>query len=77
MSAPLEQLTNEAMGLPPRQKLALAENLLISADASADCGGDAEWDAEIRERIRAIDEGRVERVLHDEVMRKAEVQLAP
>ena len=36
MPATLEQVTKEAMDLSPRQKLALAEFLLESADATTD-----------------------------------------
>ena len=54
MPATLEQVTKEAMDLSPRQKLALAEFLLESAEAAADPEAEAAWDSE----IRAIDEGR-------------------
>ena len=77
MPATLEQVTKEAMDLPPRQKLALAELLLESAEAAADPEADAAWDSEIRDRIRAIDEGRVTGVPYADVMRSAEERLAP
>jgi len=38
---------------------------------------DAAWDLEIRDRIRAIDEGRVAGVSHEDVMRSAEARLVP
>ena len=65
------------MDLPPRQKLALAEFSLESADAAADPDAEAAWDAEIRDRIRAIDEGRVTGVAYADVMRAAESRLVP
>ena len=77
MPATLEQVTKEAMDLPPRQKLALAEFLLESAEAAADPEAEAAWDSEIRDRIRAIDEGRVTGVPYADVMRAAEERLAP
>ncbi len=77
MPATFEQLTKEAMDLSPRQKLALAEFLLESADAAADPEAEAAWDAEIRDRIQAIDEGRVVGVAYEDVMRSAEARLAP
>jgi putative addiction module component (TIGR02574 family) len=77
MPATLEQVTKEAMELPPRQRLALAELLLESAEAAADPDAEAAWDSEIRDRIRAIDEGRVTGVSYDDVMRSAEARLAP
>ncbi len=77
MPATLEQVTKEAMDLPPRQKLALAEFLLESAEAAADPEAEAAWDSEIRDRIRAIDEGRVAGVSYEDVMRSAEERLVP
>ena len=77
MPATLEQVTKEAMDLPPRQKLALAEFLLESAEAAADPEAEAAWDSEIRDRIRTIDEGRVAGVSYEDVMRSAEARLAP
>ena len=73
MATTLEQVTKEAMDLPPRQKLALAEFLLESAEAAADPEAEAAWDSEIRDRIRAIDEGRVAGVSYEDVMRSADV----
>jgi putative addiction module component (TIGR02574 family) len=65
------------MDLPPRQRLALAEFLLESADPAADSEAEAKWDSEIRDRIRAIDEGHVSGVAYEDVMRAAERRLAP
>ena len=77
MPTTLEQITKDAMELAPRQKLALAEFLLESAEAAADPEAEAAWDSEIRDRIRAIDEGRVAGVSHEDVMRSAEERLVP
>ena len=77
MPTALEQVTKEAMDLPPRQKLALAEFLLESADAAADPEAEAAWDSEIRDRIRAIDEGCITGVAYEDVMRAAEGRLVP
>ena len=77
MPATLEQVTKEAMDLSPRQKLALAEFLLESADATTDPEAEAAWDAVIHNRIRAIDEGRVAGVAYEDVMRSAEARLVP
>ena len=77
MPTALEQVTKDAMDLPPRQKLALAEFLLESTEAAADPEAEAAWDTEIRDRIRAIDEGRVSGVAYEEVMRAAESRLVP
>ncbi len=77
MPTALERVTKEAMDLSPRQKLALAEFLLESADAATDPESEAAWDAEIRDRIRVIDEGRDTGVAYEEVMRAAERLLVP
>jgi putative addiction module component (TIGR02574 family) len=77
MPKALEEVAKEAMDLPPRQRLALAEFLLESADGAADPEAEAAWDSEIRDRIRAIDEGRVTGVAYEDVMRAAERRLAP
>ena len=77
MPATLEQVTKEAMDLPARQKLALAGFLLESADAAADPDAEAAWNSEIRDRIRAIDDGQEVGVPYEDVMRSAETRLAP
>jgi putative addiction module component (TIGR02574 family) len=72
----LEQVTKDAMSLSPRQRLALAEFLIESA-AAADPEAEAAWESEICDRIRGIDEGRVEGVSYEDVMHAAEARLAP
>ena len=77
MPKALAEVTKDAMDLPPRQRLALAEFLLECAEAAVDPEAEAAWDSEIRDRIRAIDEGRVTGVAYADVLRMAEKQLAP
>ena len=77
MPKALEEITKEAMDLAPRQRIALAEFLLESAEAAADPEAEAAWDSEIRDRIRVIDEGRVTGVAYEDVMRKAKERLSP
>jgi putative addiction module component (TIGR02574 family) len=77
MATALEQVTKDAMDLPPRQRLALAEFLMESAEADADPEAEAAWDSEICDRIRAIDAGRVTGVSYEAVMRAAEQRLMP
>ena len=67
MPKAFEEITKAAMDLTPRQKLALASFLLESADAAAEPELEAAWDSEIRDRIRAIDEGNVTGVAHEEL----------
>lgn len=77
MPKALEDLTKEAMDLSPRQRLALAEFLLASAEAAADPEAEAGWNVEIRDRIQSIDEGHVAGIAYEDVMRAADRRLAP
>lgn len=77
MATTLEQVTKEAMDLPNHQKLALAEFLLESAESAMDQEAEAAWDSEIRDRILAIDEGRIAGISYADVMSAAEKRLVP
>lgn len=78
MANKLDQIAKEAMDLPPHQKLALAGILLESAGAcAADPQAEADWEAEIRDRILSVEQGRVIGVSYEEVMRSAEALLIP
>jgi len=77
MPKALEEVTKEAMDLPPSDRLVLASLLLESADAASDPDAETAWDSEIRDRIRAIDEGGVTGIAHTDVRRAAERRLAP
>lgn len=77
MPKALEELTKDAMDLPPRQRLALAGFLLESADSAVDPEAEGAWDSEIRDRLRAVDGGRVIGIAYADVMREAEKRLAP
>ena len=77
MPKALEEVTKDALELAPPQKLALAQLLLESAEAAPDPEAEAAWDSEIRDRIGAIDEGRVIGIPYEDVVREAEKRLAP
>jgi putative addiction module component (TIGR02574 family) len=77
MAKALEEVTKEAMDLPPRERLALASLLLESAEAASDPDAEAAWNSEIRDRIREIDEGRVTGIAYADVMREVERRLVP
>ena len=77
MSTTLERVTKDAMDLPPRQQLALAEFLIESADATGDLDAESGWDSEVRDRISSIDAGSVVGVGYEDVMRAAEQRLVP
>ena len=77
MPGTLEQATKIAMDLPPDQRLALAGFLIESTEGSPDPDAEAAWSSEIRDRIRAIDEGREIGIPYEEVMRDAAKLLSP
>ena len=77
MPKPLEEIAKEAMDLSPRQRLALAGFLLESTDVPADLEAEAAWESEIRDRIRALDDGRVTGIPYEDVMRAPEKRLKP
>jgi putative addiction module component (TIGR02574 family) len=77
MPKALEDVAKDALELAPRQRLVLAELLLESAEPTAEPEAEADWDAEIRDRIRAVDEGRVKGVAYEDVLREADRRIAP
>ena len=71
MAANFETITKEALELTPRQRLKLAEVLLVSADGEAEDDCRTEWAAEIEARIQAVDQGRETGIPFEEVMAEA------
>ncbi|MCA1659420.1 MAG: addiction module protein [Verrucomicrobiaceae bacterium] len=51
----LDALSQEALELPPDQRLALAQRLLDSVDPEPDPGAAAAWESEIARRIAQFD----------------------
>lgn len=76
MATRFETITKDALDLTPRQRLKLAEVLLVSADGDPEDDCQAAWDAEIEARILAIDQGRETGVPFEEVMAAADKILA-
>jgi putative addiction module component (TIGR02574 family) len=76
MATRFETITKDALDLTPRQRLKLAEVLLVSADGDPEDDCQAAWDAEIEARILAIDQGRETGVPFEEVMAAADKLLA-
>ena len=66
MSTSLQALEAEAMKLPPDERAELAERLLSSVAPEA--GLHPAWEAEIEQRLRDHDEGRVVAAPLDEVL---------
>jgi putative addiction module component (TIGR02574 family) len=72
MPISFEMLAREALDLTPRQRMKLAEVLLVSADGEPESGCQTAWDEEIAARIAAIDSGREEGLAFEEVMAEAD-----
>jgi putative addiction module component (TIGR02574 family) len=73
MPRALPDITRDIVQLPRDQRLELAR-ILLDLDDSDNSGIVAEvetsWDQEIRERIKAYDEGRVQSIPYEEIKRK-------
>ena len=54
----------------PQQRLALPGFLLGNGDSASDPDAEVVWNLEIRDRIRAVDEGRVIGIPYADVMRE-------
>jgi hypothetical protein len=76
MATSFEAITREALDLTPRQRLKLAEVLLVSTDGLPDENCQAEWDTEIQARILAINQGNEAGVPYEEVMAAADQLLS-
>jgi len=75
MAKALDAVIKEAMNLPLEEKLFLANYLLESAEDAAPEGAEQEWDREIIDRIKAIDEGRESGIAYEDVRRAVRARL--
>jgi putative addiction module component (TIGR02574 family) len=65
-----EEILSAALALPPRTRAMLADHLLASLDGPNQKKIDAAWAEEFEQRIREIDEGKVETIDGELVMQK-------
>ena len=77
MPATLEDITQQALQLSARQRLALAGFLLEMDDSTDQPQVDEAWEQEIQHRITAVDSGVVKGIAYNDVMREADQRLAP
>ena len=71
MSAALEEISQQALRLPRKERLALA-SLLLSDSADMDASAsEAAWDEEIDARIQAIDDGTAAGIPYEDVISAA------
>ncbi|MBI4028351.1 MAG: addiction module protein [Verrucomicrobia bacterium] len=76
MSKTLEKVTREAIDLSSHQRLALARFLIELEDTSEDPDVQIAWEIEIRDRVRAVEEGRVKGIPYDQVLARVDRRLA-
>jgi putative addiction module component (TIGR02574 family) len=76
MPATLEELSHDALVLPPDQRLTLARRLLDSVDLEPEPGAAAAWEAEIARRIQRFDAGESRGIPAAEVFARLR-QIAP
>lgn len=67
MATSIEEITKEVVELPRHQRLALIR-LLLDLDRPGKTEEiDAAWDEEIRARVAAVDDGRVEGISYEQI----------
>ena len=71
MSSNLDQLTADAMKLPLRDRVQLAQRLVSTLDDEVDTGAEALWFAEAERRLEELRSGKVEGIDADEAFRSA------
>ena len=76
MAESVETLAEEAMQLPPDQRLTLAHKILSSVEPTASPELEAVWDTEIRARIARYDGGETRGIPASEVFAELDRRLA-
>ena len=71
MSSNLDQLTADAMKLPLRDRVQLAQRLMSTLDEEVETDTEALWLAEAERRLKDLRSGKVEGVDVDEAFRTA------
>lgn len=69
VAVPFETFLAEAIRLPRSQRSQLAERLIASLDEDFEVS--SAWREEVRSRARELDDGTVQAIPHEEVMRRA------
>ena len=76
MPATLDAVAQDALILPPEQRLALARQLLESVDLAPEPGAEAAWEAEIGRRVARFRAGESKPIPAGEVFARLR-QIAP
>lgn len=69
MSTRANDVLRTALGLDPNERAELAASLIASLDPHRDTDVETAWAEEIRRRIESIEQGQVELIPAEEVMR--------
>ena len=72
MSKAFEEVKNQAVQLSRAERLALVSLLLALDEPEPIPEVEAAWDEEIRARLRAVQEGRVEGIPYEEVLARVD-----
>ena len=75
MSPKAEKVVSEALQLPREERAFIAEKLLESLEFEEPLTISAEWKAEFLSRCRELDEGKVELVPGNQVIKEAREQV--
>ena len=71
MSTTLDQLTAEAMKLPLRDRVQLAQRLISTLDGEVEAGTEAVWFAEAERRLEELRSGKIQGIDSDAAFRTA------
>ncbi len=69
-----EQLLEEALSLPPKERAEIAERILSSLDLATQQENDRLWAQEVESRVDAYERGDLKAVPADEVFKKIKAQ---
>ena len=72
----VQEIAHHALELPRSQQFALIQFLLSLEDSADQAQVDAAWDAEIRARLKALDEGRVEALPFEQIRQTMNLRFA-
>jgi putative addiction module component (TIGR02574 family) len=67
MAISIEEITKKVVELPRHQRLTLVRLLLVLDQPGTTDDVEQAWDEEIRARVKAVDEGRVNGIPYEEI----------
>ena len=70
MSTHFDEIVNDAMKLPPRDRVRLAQRLTSSLDDQFETGVESLWEAEAERRLQELHSGAVTGIEAEESFRK-------